>query len=200
MRMAPNPRSGGRLPYDASRINARSSAVLILLYPHNGELYLPLTLRATYDGMHSGQVSLPGGRSEEGDCNIAATALREANEEVGVDAQSVSVLGALTPLFVFVSNNLVTPIVGWSEQRPNFATNTREVAQLLEVPIRALCDPQNHIVESWQLRDRTADVPFYRVNGQQVWGATAMILSEFLSLPSWSNFARMPEPDRSSQR
>ena len=193
MRMAPMPRSGGRLPYDALAPNARRSGVLILLYPHHDELYLPLILRPTYEGTHSGQVSFPGGRFEEGDRDIVATALREAQEEVGIDPQQVQVLGSLTPLNVFVSNNLVTPVVAWSEQRPDFSIDKREVAELLEVPLRHLLDPAHHKVETWQLRDRAAQVPFFSVAGQNVWGATAMMLSEFLALPS---LATLQLPDK----
>lgn len=193
MRMAPAPRSGGRLPYDALAPSARRSGVLVLLYPQHDELYLPLILRPTYEGTHSGQVSFPGGRFEEGDRDIVATALREAQEEVGVDPQRVKVLGTLTPLNVFVSNNLVTPVVAWSEQRPDFAIDEREVAKLLEVPLQHLLDPTNHKMETWQLRDRAAEVPFYAVAEQQVWGATAMMLSEFLALPS---FATLQVPSR----
>lgn len=192
MRMAPNPRTGDRLPYDAPQTNARASAVLILLYPKGDELFLPLILRTTYNGTHSGQVSFPGGRFEQGDVDSIATALREANEEVGIDPQQVKILGALTPLFVFVSNNLVTPIVAWSDQRPEFSIDAREVAQLLEVPVRHLLDPQNKKTENWQLRDRNTDVPFYTVAGQRVWGATAMMLCEFLSLPAWSENRVVP--------
>lgn len=110
--------------------------------------------------MHSGQVSLPGGRSEEGDCNIAATALREANEEVGVDAQSVSVLGALTPLLSLSVIILSHPSLAGASNAPTLPPTPAKSPNCSKSQIHALCDPQNHIVESWQLRDRTADVPF----------------------------------------
>lgn len=193
MSMAPNPRSGERLPYDAPRADARQSAVLILLYPHNNELHLVLTLRPTYDGMHSGQVSFPGGRYEEGDENLTATALRECHEEIGVCPDEMTVIGQLTPLYVFVSNNRVTPIMAWCAHRPNFQPDAREVAQLLEVPLRHLLDPANRQVEQWHLRDRLASVPFYAVAGQKVWGATAMILGEMLALPVFMD-ALSPTP------
>lgn len=193
MKMAPYPRSGGRLPYDAPKADARHSAVLVLLYPHMGELHLVLTLRPTYDGTHSGQVSFPGGRYEEGDGDLTETALRECHEEIGVRPDEMMVLGRLTPLYVFVSNNMVTPVVAWCDQRPAFAPDEREVAQLLEVPLRHLLDPANRRVEQWELRDRLATVPFYTVAGQKVWGATAMMLGELLALPVFTD-AFSPTP------
>jgi 8-oxo-dGTP pyrophosphatase MutT (NUDIX family) len=157
---------------------------LALLYPIEEQLYLVLILRPTYKGVHSGQVAFPGGGFEEGDGDLIQTALREAYEEVGVPANTVTVLGQLSPLYVFASNYLVFPTVAWAPAQPSFKIDPYEVAQLLEVPITALLDPANHQVEPWALRDRLADVPFYYVQGQKIWGATAMMLSELLSLPS----------------
>lgn len=180
--MAPQPRPSGALPYDQPRPDARQSGVLVLLYPHHGTLYLPLILRPTYNGVHSGQVGFPGGGFEAGDMDITATALREAYEEIGVLIDQVVVLGQLSSLYVFASNNLVFPTLAWTAQRPIFKVDPDEVAQLLEVPLPALLAPSNRYEEEWQLRDRVAKVPFYAVQQQKIWGATAMMLSELLAL------------------
>ena len=189
--MAPQPRPSGALPYDQPRPDARRGGVLALLYPNEEQLYLVLILRPTYNGVHSGQVAFPGGGFEEGDGDLVQTALREAYEEVGVPVTSVTVLGQLSPLYVFASNYLVFPTVAWAPMHPFFKIDPYEVAQLLEVPLAALLDPANRRVEPRALRDRLADVPFYFVHGQKIWGATAMMLSELLSLPSMQLVARV---------
>jgi len=158
---------------------------------HNerGKIYLPLILRATYKGVHSGQVGFPGGSWEEGDTDIVATALRETYEEIGVQAKHVQVIGQLSQLYVFASNHLVHPTVAWIDHRPSFRLDAREVAQLIEIPLHELLNPKNTRVEEWQLRDRKAKVPFYSIQGQTIWGATAMMLSELLALPAIAQIA-----------
>lgn len=182
-RMAPQPRAGA-YPYDQPPAEARRGGVLVLFYPHNAQPYLPLILRPTYEGVHSGQVGLPGGGQDPDDQDIVATALREAQEEVGVEPGALTVLGQLSSLYVFASNYLVQPTVAWMAARPHFVIDPYEVAQLIEMPLAALLDPANTHQERWQLRGRTADVPFYRVQEQTIWGATAMMLSELLTLPA----------------
>lgn len=187
--MAPQPRASGSLPYDQPGPNARQSGVLILLYPHQDTIFLPLILRPTYNGAHSGQISFPGGGREPGDDDLVATALREAHEEIGIVVDQVTVLGQLSPLYVFVSNHLVYPTVAWSAQRPAFYPDPKEVAQLVEAPLPALLEPANRYEEEWQLRDRMATVRFYHVQQQKIWGATAMMISELLALPTLARLA-----------
>lgn len=181
-RMAPYPRRNDDVYYDTPPTNARESGVLVLFYPQADRLYIPLILRPTYDGVHSGQVGFPGGRSEPGDADLTATALREAYEEVGIQDKQLEILGRLSPLYVFASNNMVYPTVAWTSQRPAFQLDPREVDKLIEAPLAALLDPANQRREEWQLRGRTALVPFYRIEDQTIWGATAMMLSELLVL------------------
>jgi 8-oxo-dGTP pyrophosphatase MutT (NUDIX family) len=183
-RMAPQPRPSGELPYDQPQPDARRGGVLVLFYPQNDQLYLPLILRPTYNGVHSGQVGFPGGGYEAGDADLIQTALREAYEEVGVPPTSLTILGQLSTLYVFPSNYLVYPTVAWMPTRPEFKLDPYEVDQLLEVPLLHLLNPQNRLEEEWQLRGRVANVPFFAVQGQRIWGATAMMLSELLSLPA----------------
>ena len=180
-RMAPRPRPGSER-WDAPPGNARVGAVMALFYPSQNALFLPLILRATYEGAHSGQISFPGGGMEEMDGDVAATARREAYEEIGVPPNHVQVLGQLSTLTVTPSNYVVTPVVGWIDHRPAFRTDPYEVAQLLEVPLADLLDPAHYREEEWQLRNRRALVPYFSVQGQNVWGATAMMLSELLAV------------------
>ncbi len=184
-RMAPQPRPGW--DQNMQPPSPRHGGVLVLLYPHLDDTgqqawHLPLILRATYPGVHSGQVSFPGGGQDPSDPDLTATALREAYEEIGVPPQDVQVLGRLSDLYILPSNFMVHPTVGWVSHRPNFRIDPYEVAQLLETPLAALRDPINRHEEEWQLRDRRARVPFFHIHGQTIWGATAMILSEFLAL------------------
>ncbi len=182
-RMAPQPRPGAE-PEDQLPTNARQGGVLILFYPHEDQPYLPLILRPTYEGVHSGQVGLPGGGQEMNDANIIATALREAQEEIGIAPEPLTVLGQLSPLYVFASNYLVQPTVAWTPHRPHFQLDAREVAALIEMPLVALLDPANFRRENWHLRGRDVEVPFFHIQTYTIWGATAMILSELLALPA----------------
>lgn len=183
LRMAPAPRIG----WDPSRVpsGTRDAAGLILLYPVDGVWTLPLTVRAAGLRNHTGQVSLPGGRVDPGE-SIAAAALREADEEIGVTPSSVRVLGALTPLHIPVSGHMLHPIVGVSDARPSFRRSEREVARIIEVAATRLID--DALVQR-QTQTRTVrgqpvaiDVPFFAIAGEQVWGATGMILAELAAV------------------
>ena len=182
-KMAPRPRFYAE---HRSRIveNAKENGVLVALYPRDNDIYLPLILRPIYSGVHSGQVSLPGGRMEDYDADVVACSLREAHEEIGVAAEKIQVLGRLSPLYIGASNNTVYPVVGWLDEAPEFQTDEREVAMLIETPLKALLDPSNKRHEWRELRDRRADVPYFLICDQIIWGATAMILGELLELPS----------------
>lgn len=181
--MAPRPRPGAEVD-DGPRADARQSGVLILLYPYNGDTYLPLILRQTYGGVHSGQVGFPGGGYETIDGDLVHTALRETQEEIGVPSSEIVILGQLSPLYVRPSNYMVQPTVGWIAHKPRFFIDPHEVALLIEAPLAELLDPDNKYVDVWQLRDRVADVPYFGIQDQIIWGATAMILGELLALPA----------------
>jgi 8-oxo-dGTP pyrophosphatase MutT (NUDIX family) len=161
--------------------DARAAGVLILLYPHDGAWYFPLMKRVEDGLVHSGQISLPGGSQEPGE-SLQATALREACEEIGAACAEIDVLGQLSTLYIPPSNFLVTPTVGCVEQRPDFRCDPREVAELIEVPLSTLFDRAVVKREPWSLRGVAVDVPFYQIGPHKVWGATAMILSEFSML------------------
>jgi len=181
--MAPSPRVG----WDPFRVPAgtRDGAALILIYPHHDTFFLPLTVRGSGLRNHTGQVSLPGGRVDEGE-TIEAAALREAEEEIGVDRGSVLVLGRLTPLHIPVSNYLLHPVVGFVPARPVFNRAEWEVARIIEPTLAQLGDAAT-VKRELQRRATggqtiDVDVPFFDIDSEKVWGATAMVLAEFCAI------------------
>ncbi len=177
--MAPRPRPGWPLP-DLPP-DARPAAALLLLFPTQDGPGLVLTKRASGLPQHAGQVSLPGGAVEEGE-RVEAAALREAHEEVGVEAAAVRVIGVLTPLHIPVSGFAVHPVVGLCDAAPEFRPEDREVERVFAVTLRELADPAR-VRRTTRTRDGvTYDVPYFDLAGEMVWGATAMILAEFLQV------------------
>jgi len=163
------------------------AAALLLLYPHDHDWYLPLTVRGSRLRHHGGQVSLPGGRIDHPDESIEAAALREAREEIGVDPHEVEVLGRLTPLPIAVSGHLLSPVVGLAARRPQFSLAPAEVDRLIEMPLTRLLHP-DAVGSEERVRTRpphdVMTVPYFEIDGLQVWGATAMVLAEFVVLVS----------------
>ena len=160
----------------------RKAAVLLPLFRNDGEDFVLLTLRSTYDGVHSGQVSFPGGKFDESETDPVDVALREMEEEVGVSAEGVKVLGLLSPLYIPVSRMHVQPVVAWINYA-EWLPHEKEVAGILEVPIRLFSNPEVIQTKWMELTSRgEVEVPYYELLGHTVWGATAMILSEFLAV------------------
>ena len=162
----------------------RKSAVLILFYPHNGEVYLPLILRPAYDGVHSGQMAFPGGRYEPTDEDLTRTAKREAQEEIGLRLNDVTVAGNLTELFIPPSNFLVLPVVAHIPYRPDFFPDPREVEKVLEVPLREIEDKTIIGSSQIQVANHFIQAPHYLIQHYKIWGATAMMISEMLDVLS----------------
>ncbi|MPR36750.1 NUDIX hydrolase [Salmonirosea aquatica] len=167
-----------------ARPNARTrkSAVLILFYPYQGEVYLPLILRPAYDGVHSGQMAFPGGRFEPTDEDLIRTAKREAQEEIGLRLNDVRVLGVLSELFIPPSNFFVLPVVAYLPYRPEFFPDPREVEKVLEVPYREIKDKSIIGQSEIEVRGKLIQAPHYLIQTYKVWGATAMMISELLTL------------------
>lgn len=181
LKMAPEPVHDGPARKLSPEKDANKSSVLILLFPNsNNDLELLLTLRSS-DIDHGGQISLPGGRSEEGE-STSQTALRETHEEVGIEPECIQILGALSNLYVSHSKNQVTPVVGYLPKPPKLSLNPREVEEAFTVEVESLSTKKNLMVEDWNLHRYTYKVPFWDVHRVPLWGATAMILSEFLEL------------------
>lgn len=176
--MAPLP----RLFTPPDGVKPRQAGVLLLLYPTHDVLHLVLTMRTSSLNHHSGQISLPGGGWEEGDASFQETALREAQEEIGIATDGLELLGPLTSLYIAPSNNVIHPFVAYTSRLPTFHPDPSEVAELLEVPLRLLVDPATRREEDWIWRGASLRVPFYAVGEHKVWGATAIVLAEFLAL------------------
>ena len=160
--------------------DARIAAVLILLYPVNDSIHTLFMQRPDYNGVHGGQISFPGGKKEPEDQNVIQTALREAFEETGVDPDKVNIIGTLTPLFIPVSNMIVTPVVGWTKEKPIFKYRSEEVVFLIEADLKRLIDPSIVKLKPFEIRGELIEVKYFDYEANTIWGATAMILHELL--------------------
>jgi 8-oxo-dGTP pyrophosphatase MutT (NUDIX family) len=161
----------------------RLAAVMISIYLIDNELYIPFIVRPDYEGVHSGQVAFAGGKTEEIDINPTHTAIRETYEEIGVLVPYEQVIGAMPQLYVIPSNMLVTPVVAYLKERPTFVIDPNEVARVLEVKITDLLDPAHHSKRQVVLPNNIKmQFPSFLVQGVEVWGATARMLTEFFKL------------------
>jgi 8-oxo-dGTP pyrophosphatase MutT (NUDIX family) len=160
---------------------ARAASVLVLLYPHEGDWRLPLTVRPATLVAHAGQISLPGGSVDPGETGPQA-ALRELEEELGVSRAEIELLGGLSPLYVFVSEFLVTPWVAVARERPAWAPSPFEVAELLELPLAHLLDPANQGRHARRQRGVELSAPHFLYGRHRIWGATSMILAELAAI------------------
>ncbi|NGP89523.1 NUDIX hydrolase [Fodinibius halophilus] len=181
LKMAPRPVSSGSLRKMEPPDHANDSSVLILLFPNEeNKPELTLTLRSR-DIDHGGQISFPGGRAEQGE-SAAETALREAEEEIGIPPESITIIGQLSDLYINNSNNLVTPVVGVVKKKPNFKINPSEVEEVFAVELNSLLHKKNLTVENWELGKHRYKVPYWDIHQVPLWGATAMMLHEFLDI------------------
>ncbi len=185
-RMAPSDRTRGIYPSGPNEETSRG-AVLILLYPKDNRLHTVLIQRPDYPGVHSNQISFPGGKSETGDKSIVETAIREAEEEVGVPGKKVRVCGSLSPLFIPVSNIEVMPVVGILFSKPFFTSDPDEVSFIIEAGIEEFTDPAIIRWKKIEVSGKIITIPYYPIRGFHIWGATAMIISEFTEIYSSLN-------------
>jgi 8-oxo-dGTP pyrophosphatase MutT (NUDIX family) len=159
----------------------KESAVLVLLFPAAGEVATVYTVRRGDLTHHAGQISFPGGRREPNE-TLEETAIREAEEEIGVSRELFEILGAMTELYIQPSGFIVQPFLAVSSERPDFTAQQQEVERVLEIPLVALFDPKNRRTEQWTIRGEASTVPFFKVADHTIWGATAMISGELLAL------------------
>lgn len=164
--------------YNSTPDGSRYAAVLILLYSVESEIYLPLIRRTAHGTYHAGQIALPGGGHEGAENFPVETALREAEEEIDIHPSQVKILGALSPLFIPVSNFSVTPVVACTRGEPRLSPQPSEVEEILTLPLREILQsPEEGVFQS--SRGKVL-APYYPSSKGRIWGATAMLLSEFV--------------------
>jgi 8-oxo-dGTP pyrophosphatase MutT (NUDIX family) len=183
--------------FGPTSFEARRAAVVMLLYPHEDRWMIPLTLRSAHLKTHAGQVSLPGG-TLHADESPNEAARRELREELGVPESDVRMLGELSTIYLFVSDFVVTPCVGYIDRRPDFHPDPYEVAELIETPLSTLMDPTNLATQSRPVirhlnRSPEYAAPYIAVGSHQVWGATAVLLGEFLAVVEQVTAATMSD-------
>lgn len=160
----------------------KKSAVLILLYPFDKQIFTVFIKRTEYQGVHSGQISLPGGIFKKSDIDLSNTALRETMEETGIPADQIEIIGKLTYLHIPVSNISVYPFVALFRNRPEFHPDSFEVQYLIETSLDEFFNPLNRKLKDMTFGTYGLEVPYYDIRDNHIWGATAMIMSEFLEV------------------
>lgn len=160
----------------------QKAGILILLFPFQNKLHTVFIKRAEKNGPHSGQISFPGGKVDRLDRNIEHTAFRETTEELGVNSKNIKLLGALTPLFIPVSNYDVFPFIGFINKFSGFSIQTDEVQYAIIAKIQELQKPDTTGILEINKNNHTIKAPCYKIKDARIWGATAMILSEFLEV------------------
>lgn len=167
------------VPRFEHRSPPKPGSVLILLYEEKGKIMFPLTKRPDYMGTHGGQISLPGGKTEGAETRIE-TALREAEEEIGISASKINVLGSLTEFFVIPSNFLITPVIGYLNETPDFKPDSKELKKIIYTSVDDLLrDDAVHTKEIMAANMFPMSAPHFEIENEIVWGATAMMLNEF---------------------
>ena len=163
--------------------NARKAAVMIPLYFKAGELHTVFIKRPEYDGVHSGQIAFPGGKMETFDRNLTETAIRETKEEIGIQPKDVYVLGSLSQLYIPPSNFLIEPVVAYVAKRPDFVLQEEEVQAIIEVPVSCFYpEIQKEYIEINSGYSTSFTTPCFKVKDIVIWGATAMVISEFINI------------------
>ncbi len=171
--------------YREPQPNHKVACVMALLHATNDELCITFIKRSSGhpEDKHAGQIGFPGGRKEDIDKTLVDCALRETEEEIGVLAGDIEILGALTPLYVFVSDFLVYPFIGWINHVPLYRKQQSEVAEILEITVSKLFDKDNKMNKKLKLGEgKMMDVYGYKIEEEIIWGATAMIVSEIEKL------------------
>ena len=167
-----------RFPIENQENEGIPASILLLLYPLGGKWFFFLTKRSQDLEHHKGQISFPGGVVEKNESKMNA-AIRETNEEIGVNKDVIKIIGSLTPLYIPVSNFHISPYVGWTEEKPHTRVQDTEVKRVFSVSINDLVLEKNLKTKKDFFSNKSVKVPYFDLNGETVWGATSMILSEF---------------------
>jgi 8-oxo-dGTP pyrophosphatase MutT (NUDIX family) len=173
---------GRILSLPSDQINYHDSAVLILLFPLQQHIQICLIRRPATMKNHAGQIAFPGGKREKEDIDLVHTALREAQEEIGLDREQVEVLGVLSAVYVQVSKFLITPVLGWLNTKPEIRIDSAEVDEVIFIPLERLTDQDNRCDREIETSTGRISVPGFEINGHFVWGATAMMLAELVDV------------------
>lgn len=158
------------------------SAVLLLIYPKDEQWHLALIKRNSYKGSHSAQISLPGGKVDKADAHLLECALRETYEEIGFQSKEDDIIGELSSLYIPISNFMVHPFVAIIDHTPQFIPDTHEVKHIIEIPLNVLLDPKHLGTKELTSQEHSITAPTYQLEDDYIWGATAMILSEFAEI------------------
>ena len=158
------------------------SSVLMLLFPYNRKISTCLIQRPSSMRTHAGQIAFPGGRFELQDENLIHTALRESFEEIGTEGSQIEIIGALTPLYVQISNFMINPFLGWCDDLPSFKIDQHEVDRLYVIPVEKLLHHTSNQFREVTTTNGTFSVPGFYIDQHFIWGATAMIISEFIEI------------------
>jgi 8-oxo-dGTP pyrophosphatase MutT (NUDIX family) len=162
---------------------ARKASVLVGLFDRDNDTYITFIRRASTLRAHSGEIAFPGGAVDLSDVSPIMTALREAQEEIGLDPSRVEVLGALRPVFTVVSNFFITPVVAYLPEGPGtLQLQASEVEEVILLPLQGLADPAIHHTEEWVRDGVPHTVYFYDYGSYRIWGATARMLNALLEL------------------
>lgn len=186
LKLAPTSRAKEIANYNGKIIDAKKSAVMILLFHEEGDLKVIVIRRSFYVGIHAGQIAFPGGRYEEEDGNVENTAKREIEEEIGISSDKIQVLGRLTDIYVPPSNFLISIFVGYLDQRPIYKIDEREVAEVIEIDFNDfykenIIHEKEFLVPSMQSSTKAL---YYQVGNIELWGASAMVMTELLDVLS----------------
>lgn len=185
LKMAPYKRQSAK-SIIKSDIDPRIASVLLLLHAQEQAINFTLIKRPNYEGTHGGQISFPGGKLELNE-TVKEAAIRETEEEIGIPKQDITILGELTQVYIPPSNFLITPFVGFIDTPPTYYPDKREVEQVLDIPLSALLNDENvktkKIPMSKYGKEKLyINAPYFELSNQTVWGATALVLSEFKEL------------------
>jgi len=189
LKMAPANRIHELKNQEKKILNAQKSAVMLLLFNEQNKLKVIFIRRSFYVGIHAGQIAFPGGRYEDFDIEIKNTALREIEEEIGLHSENIEVIGRISDIYVPPSNFLISVFVGYLPQKPQYKIDEREVNEIIEIELSEFFKEDSIIEKEFIVPSTNSKVlaPYYKVGNIELWGASAMVMCEFLDIISGKN-------------